>query len=331
MSLIAFLRAATAPLLVGLVLPGAALAVDQVTLGTGWLPQAEFGGYYQALADGTYERYGIELTIIPGGPQVNTAQLLAAGEFTFARIANSTEVFNLLAQDLPYVAVASIYQQDPQVVIAHASQNITGLDAIGDRPVMMTNGSQITWWPYIRNKFGYSDDQIRPYQYGNAAFLAEETALTQGYATNDLHRMRREGYDVDDFPLSDYGYSPYSQLIVTSTQLVEENPDLVQRFVNATIEGWKTFLHGDRSAADALMTEGNPDYAGQHAVDSVAAIISGNYLEGGEAATLGIGAMTDARWEEFFTVLSEAGAVPADLDYTKAYTLQFVNQGFGLE
>jgi len=330
MSTIAYLRAGVASLIAGIAFTGVAVAADQVTLGTGWLPQAEFGGYYQALADGTYEKYGIELTIIPGGPQVNTSQLLAAGEFTFARIANSTEVFNLLTQDLPYVAVASIYQKDPQVLIAHSSQAITGLDAIGDRPVMMTNGSAITWWPYIRNKFGYSDEQIRPYQYGNAAFLAEETALTQGYATNDLHRMRREGYEVDDFPLSDYGYAPYSQLIVTSTALVEENPDLVQRFVNATIEGWKTYLHGDRSAADALMTEGNPDYAGQHVIDSIATIVDDEYVEGGDAKTLGIGTMSDARWEEFFKVITEAGAVPADVDYKKAYTLQFVNQGFGL-
>nr|WP_294566686.1 ABC transporter substrate-binding protein [uncultured Rhodopila sp.] len=302
-----------------------ASAADDVTLGLNWLPQADFGGFYQALADGTYERYGIKLTIHPGGPQINSAQMLASGAYDFARIPTGLTMFNMVDKGLPYVAVAAIYQHDPQVLISHASQNIHSPRDMAGHPILMTAESTTTWWPVLKQEFGLTDTQIRPYTYGSATFIANETAITQGYYTNDLPHLQALGYKVDYLLLSQWGYDPYASLIVTSGTLIRNRPDLVKRFLTASTRGWMTYLHGDHTAADQLMAKSNPNFSPESARMAIEAINKIDLVQGGDAATSGIGIMTDNRWKNFYDTMLKSHSVTPGLNWRSAFTTQFVN------
>jgi NitT/TauT family transport system substrate-binding protein len=322
-----------AALAAGLIaLSSAARAQDQVTFGTNWKAEAEHGGFYQAVATGIYDKYGLEVTIRPGGPQVNHAQLLAAGKIDFNMGANVFEAFNYVQNDIPMVAIAAIFQKDPQILMAHPDQGLESLADLEGRPILISQDARTTLWEWLKVKYRYSDDQIRPYTFNPAPFLADPAAIQQGYVTSEPFAVEREGgFTPKVFLLADAGYDTYSTTIETSWQLVNENPDLVQRFVNASLEGWYSYLYGDPTPANELIKAHNPEMTDEQITYSIGKLKEYGIVDSREAEELGIGAMTDGRWQSFFQFAADAGLYPADLDLGKAYTLQFVNQKVGME
>jgi NitT/TauT family transport system substrate-binding protein len=325
--------AAFGTLLIGLSAAGApALALDEVTFGTNWKAQAEHGGYYQAVATGIYEDYGLDVTIRPGGPQVNHPQLLAAGQIDFNMGSAMFGAFNFVQNDVPMVTVAAIFQKDPQILMVHPDQGIETLADMQGMPVLISTGARTTYWEWLKIAYGFTDDQIRPYTFNSGPFIADPGIAQQGYLTSEPFAIAREGgFEPKVFLLADAGYDTYSTTIETSWQLVEENPDLVQRFVDATILGWYSYLYGDPSPGNALIKADNPDMTDEQIAYSIEKLKEYGIADSGDAETLGIGAMTDERWKSFFELAVEAGLYPADLDLSRAYTLQFVNQGVGLD
>jgi len=322
------LLACLAPMLaLMLALMQAADAADRVTFGLDWLAEAEYGGYYQALAQGLYARHGLDVTIRQGGPQVNQAQLLLAGRLDFTIAGNSFLALNFAQENLPFVAVAAIFQKDPSVVIAHPGVGNDGFAALKGKPIMIGSDTRAGWWTFVRQKFGYTDDQIRPYAFSLAPFLADKHAVQQGYLGSEPFLVKTQGgFDPVVLLLSDAGFSGYASLIATSTKLAEGNPDLVQRFVDATAEGWRSYLESDPAPGNALIMHANPDMTqalldyGREALRSHGIVESGDALEGG------IGVMTDARWQGFFQSMVDAGLYPKGMDYKRAYTLRFVSE-----
>jgi NitT/TauT family transport system substrate-binding protein len=313
-------------------LSSAARAQDQVTFGTNWKAEAEHGGFYQAVATGIYDKYGLEVTIRPGGPQVNHAQLLAAGKIDFNMGANVFEAFNYVQNDIPMVAIAAIFQKDPQILMAHPDQGLESLADLEGRPILISQDARTTLWEWLKVKYRYSDDQIRPYTFNPAPFLADPAAIQQGYVTSEPFAVEREGgFTPKVFLLADAGYDTYSTTIETSWQLVNENPDLVQRFVKASLEGWYSYLYGDPTPANELIKAHNPEMTDEQITYSIGKLKEYGIVDSREAEELGIGAMTDGRWQSFFQFAADAGLYPADLDLGKAYTLQFVNQKVGME
>ena len=313
-------------------LAGAAQALDEVTFGTNWKAQAEHGGFYQAVADGIYEKYGLEVTIRPGGPQVNHSQLLAAGTIDFNMGGGMFGAFNYVQNDIPMVAVASSFQKDPQILMAHPGQGLEDLADMKGRPILISQDARTGYWEWLKVAYGFTDDQIRPYTFNPAPFLADETAIQQGYLSSEPFAIEREGgFTPKVFLLADYGYDPYSTTIETSWQLVEDNPDLVQRFVDASIEGWYSYLYGDPSPGNALIKHDNPDMTDEQLAYSIEKMKEYGIVDSGDALELGIGAMTDERWRHFFQFAADAGLYPADLDLSRAYTTQFVNKKVGME
>jgi NitT/TauT family transport system substrate-binding protein len=317
------IRAATAVILLG---AAGAQANDKIVLGTNWIAQAEHGGYYQALADGLYNAYGLDVVIKPGGPQVNTAQLLFGGALDIALFASDFMSVNALKQDAPYVAVAALFQKDPQMLMAHKEMGFKTLADLKGRPIQISTDAVDTYWKFLRVKYGFVDEQIRRYNYTLAPFLADKSVVQQEYFTNYKFEMKTAGFDPQVFLLADYGYSSYSSILETSKKLVAERPDVVQRFVNASIKGWYRFLHGDNSAAIKLILKDNPDYAKEWAESATQQMRDGGIVETADTAKLGIGAMTDARWKDFFDTMVAAGVYTPRDDYKSAYTLQFVNK-----
>src|SRR5271166_2933981 len=313
--------------IVGLAQP--ALALDQVKFGTNWLADPEAGGFFQAAADGTYAKYGLDVTIVPGGPQANGGLLLLFGKIEF--FMGGDMIGNLLSAEakLPLVAVAADFQKSPQILMSHPG---VGLDKWEDlpkaSPAYLGAGAVNTFYAWLRLAYGFKDENIRPYNFNSAPFIHNKHSIQQGYVTAEPYEIEKQGhFKPNVFLLSDYGYTTYSTLIVTRTDIVEKKPDLVQRFVDASAIGWYHYLYGDSSKGNALIKTDNPDISDDQIAFSIDEMKKHGVVDSGDSLTLGIGAMTDARWKDFFDKLVEIGMVAPNADYKKAYTLQFVDKG----
>ncbi|MFZ2004190.1 MAG: ABC transporter substrate-binding protein [Stellaceae bacterium] len=304
---------------------------ETVTFGTDWKAEAEHGGYYQAIATCIYKKYGLDVELRQGGPQVNHAQLLAAGVLDFNLASNSFGPLNFAQQNIPMVAVAAMFQKDPSVLIAHPNEGNDSFAALKGKPIMISGDTRTGWWLFLKQKFGYTDDQIRPYNFSTAPFLADKKAIQQGYLSSEPYTIEKEGVKPVVLLIADAGYASYGSVIQCSLKLAREKPDLVQRFVNASIEGWYSYLYGDPSPGNALIKKDNPEENDDLIAYGVGKIKEYGIVDSGDAKTMGIGAMTDARWKDFFDTMSKAGLYPAGMDYKKAYTLQFVDKKVGMK
>jgi NitT/TauT family transport system substrate-binding protein len=306
-------------------------AAEAVSFGTDWKAEAEHGGYYQAVAIGIYRQHGLEVTLRQGGPQVNHAQLLAAGRLDFNLAPNSFIPLNFLQENIPMVAVAAMFQKDPSVLIAHPGQGNDDLAALKGKPIMIGSDMRITSWVFLKSRFGYTDDQIRPYTFSVAPFLADPKAVQEGYLSSEPFTIETQGIKPVVLLLADAGYSSYGSLIQTSAKLAQENPDLVQRFVDASIEGWYSYLYSDPAPGNMLIKRDNPEMTDALLAYGIAKIKEYGIVDSGDAKISGIGAMAEARWQEFFETMANAGVYPKDLDFHKAFTLRFVNKKLGMK
>jgi NitT/TauT family transport system substrate-binding protein len=307
-------------------------ALDKVSFGTNWVAEAEHGGFYQAVADGTYRRYGLDVTIVPGGPQVNNQLLLAVGRIDFFMSANTLQSFEAVAQDIPTLAVAAMFQKEPQVMIAHPGRGIRDLRDLRGLTLFISQEGFITYFQWLKREFGLTDAQVKPYTFNPQPFLADPNSAMQGYVTSEPYAIEKvTGVKPEVLLLADYGFDSYSTLIQTRRDLVDRKPDLVQRFVDASIIGWYTYIYGDNRAGNDLIKRQNPEMTDALLAYSVATMKEHGIVDSGESAELGIGAMTDAHMASFFDKMVKAGVVTAGLDYRKSYTLRFVNKKVGLE
>ena len=313
-------------------LSGAARANDKVTFGLDWKAEAEYGGYYQAVATGIYAKHGLDVTIQQGGPQVNHTQLLLAGRLDFNISSNSFLALNFVKENIPFRAVAGMFQKDPVVLIAHPGQGHDGFPALKGKPIMISADSRVGWWTYLKAKYGYSDSQIRPYTFNLAPFLADKTAIQQGYLGSEPFSIRQAAdFEPVVLLLGDTGFKGYAGMIAASDKKIEQQPDLVKRFIDASIEGWYSYLYNDPAPGNALIMQANPEMNEALIAYGISSMKTHGILDSGDALTLGIGAMSAERWAEFYQTTSEAGLYPKGLDITKAYTLRFVNQKVGMD
>jgi len=308
-------------------------AAEKVVFASNWLAQAEHGGFYQALADGTYAKYGLDVTIVPGGPQKNNRLLLAAGKADFYMGDNLIGEFSALAEKIPIVTVAAIFQKDPLVLMSHPD---AGLDHFEDLPkadkAFIGLATLTTVWPWMEKKWGFRRDRVAIYNFNSAPFLADKKSIQQGYATSEPFAIARQGgFKPNVFLLADHGYETYATTIETRRDLLMKNPDLVRRFVEASILGWVHYLNGDNRSANTLIKRENPDIDDAQIAFSVAQMKAFGIVESGEALKLGVGAMDKARIERFYADMASAGAAAHGLDLAHGFDYSFVNKGLGVE
>ena len=310
----------------------AAIAQDKVVMATNWRAQPGHGGFYQALADGTYKKYGLDVEIQQGGPQVNNRPMLPAGKVDFLMTGNMLMAFDNIKQKVPTVVVAAYFQRDPQAIIAHTGQ---GIDKFADiakaKTVLLAKDGQISYWQWMKKAYGVRDEQVRPYNYSLSQFLADKQSVQQAYATSEpLAVEKQAGFKPVVLSLADAGWSTYGMVIETRQDLVKNKPDVVRRFVEATNIGWVNYLYGDRKAADEMIRKINSDISEEYVQKSIPILRA--HIDVGDAQTKGIGAMSDERMKDFYDKTVEAGLYkPTDFDYRQAYTLQFVNKGTGVD
>lgn len=312
-------------LAVNWLLPLPAAALEPVTFATDWKAQAEQGGFYQAKALGLYENAGLDVTIRGGGPGVNIPQLLGAGAIDFGMGSNSFIPLNMVRAGVPATAVMAAFQKDPQVLITHKRADVSDLADIKDRPVMIADASVNAFWVWLRAKYDFSDRQIRKYTFNLAPFLVNKQAIQQGYVTSEPYTIEtRAGFEPQVFLLSDYGYPSYAAMVLAQNHLISERPELVQAFVNASIEGWQSYIYGDPSPGNQLILAANPDMRQDIIDQAIEQIRRRGMLVSPDTEANGAGAMSAARWKSFFTTMSENGVYPADLNWQNAFTTKFI-------
>jgi NitT/TauT family transport system substrate-binding protein len=307
-----------------------AQAADSVRFGTNWVAEAEHGGFYQAVADGTYAKYGLDVTIVPGGPSVNNRILLPVGKLDFFMSANTLQSFDAVANKIPTVAVAASFQKDPQVLIAHP--DVQKFEDLKTRTLFVSQEGMASYFQWLKADFGFDEKKVKPYTFNPQPFLADKNSAMQGYVTSEPYAIETQGgFKPKIFLLADLGFDTYSTLIETRRDLVEKKPDLVQRFVDASAIGWYNYIYGNSKPGNDLIKKHNPEMTDALLAYSIAKMKEYGIVDSGDSATLGIGAMSDARMKSFYDKMVRAGVVKPGLDIKRAYTLQFVNKRVGLE
>ncbi|ABQ39335.1 MULTISPECIES: ABC transporter substrate-binding protein [unclassified Bradyrhizobium] len=309
-----------------------AQTLDKVSFGTNWVAEAEHGGFFQAVADGTYKRYGLDVTIVPGGPNENNRMLLISGKIEFFMAANTLMAFDAVANNVPVVSIAAMFQKDPQVFLTHPESKITKLDELKPLTLFVSKEGISSYYQWLKSEYGFSEKNVRPYTFNPQPFIATAQSAMQGYVTSEPFAVERAaGFKPGVILLADYGFNTYSTLIETRRDLIESKPDLVQRFVDASIIGWYNYIYGDNSAGNALIKKMNPEMTDDLLAYSVAKMKEYGIVDSGDSVEKGIGAMTEERITSFFDKMVRAGVVKPTVDYRKSYTLRFVNKGVGVD
>ncbi len=295
---------------------------SKVVFYTNWYAEAEHGGFYQAVAEGIYARHGLDVEVRMGGPQINVVQLLLAGQADLV-MGYDLQTIKAVEQELPVITVAATFQKDPAVLIAHPG--VAALSDLKSRTLLIGQASETTFWPWLKARYGFTDAQKRPYAFSVQQFLVDQNVAQQGYLTSEPYTIEKAGIKPVVFLLADSGYPPYAETILVTTKTLKDKPDMIARFVRGSAEGWKSYL-ADPAPGNALIKKANPEMTEELMAFGVAKMKAYALVTGGDAKTLGILTMTDRRWKQTFDFMVSAGLTRADVDYHKAYTLQFVRE-----
>jgi NitT/TauT family transport system substrate-binding protein len=302
--------------------PAAAAAppLDKIVFATDWLAQAEHGGFYQAVAEGTYKKHGLDVTIKMGGPQVNGLQLLAAGQLDVA-MADALQVTSAIEQKVPVTAIAATFQKNPTVIISHPG--VAKIEALKGQPIAIGAASNTTFWPWLKRRYGFTDDQKRPYGFSVQPFLADKKLSQQGFATSEPFSIEKAGVKPVVFLLADLGYPPYSEVLVVTRDTLGKRAEVMKRFVRASAEGWKSYL-ANPAPGNALIKRDNPQMGDDLLAFAHRKMIEHAIVTGGDAQTQGLLTMTEARWAQTVNFLRAAGLSKPGVKYEEAFALSIV-------
>ena len=305
-------------------LAGVAHAQEKFTYMSNWYAQAEHGGFYQALATGLYKKEGLDVTIRMGGPQVNGMQLLAAGQID-CFMGYDVQTIKGWENGINAVTVAAAFQKDPQVLIGHPGV-VNKMEDLKGKTLLISAAANTSYWPWLKTKYGLSDAQVRPYTFNIQPFIADKNVVQQGYLSSEPFAIETEAkFKPNTFLLSDHGWPPYSTTVVCMEKTVKERPKAVAAFVKASMQGWKDYLKGDPSAANALIKKDNPNMTDAKIAHGIKMLNETGMVFGGDAAKMGVGVITDARMKETYDMLVAMKLVdPAKVDLKKTYTTEFV-------
>ena len=324
-------RTALLALIPALAAPAFAQETESVAFGTNWLPQAEHGGFYQSVADGTYEACGLDVEIVPGGPQVNNRALMLAGRIDFHMGGDMLQAFNAVKEGIPVVSVAAIFQKHPQVILAHPGE-ADSWDELKDLTLLIGDNGFASYYQWMMAEHGFTAEQREPYTFNPAPFLADPRKGMQGYLSSEPYVVRSEGgFEPNVFLIADNGYSSYATTIETMAETIEERPEVVRCFVEGSIKGWYAYLHGDNAAANAMILEANPDMSQDKIDYAIQRMTEEGIVISGEAETAGIGVITEEKVGDFFDKMVEAGVIEGDVDWRASFTTEFVGEGVGMD
>jgi NitT/TauT family transport system substrate-binding protein len=297
-----------------------AQAPDRIVFATDWLAQAEHGGFYQSLAEGTYRKHNLDVQIRMGGPQVNGLQLLAAGQLDVA-MGDALQALSAVEQGVPVVAIAATFQKNPTAIIAHPG--VARIEDLKGKPIAIGAAANTTFWPWLKQRYGFTDNQKRPYGFSVQPFLADRSLSQQGFATSEPFSIEKAGVKPVVFLLADLGFPPYSEALIVARDTLGRRGDALARFVQASAEGWKSYL-ANPGPGNALIKKDNPQMSDELLAFGWRKMKEHAIVEGDEARTQGLLTMTDARWARTIEFLRTAGLAKPGIDYGKAFSLEVI-------
>ena len=295
-------------------------AQDKVTFLTSWYAQAEHGGFYQALATGLYKKHGLDVTLRMGGPQVNGMQLMMAGQADM-HMGYDFQVLKSLESGLTPVTVATSFQHDLQGLMTH--EDVKSLAGLKGKTILVATAGRSSWWPWMKQKYGYTEEQVRPYTFNLQPFFADKNTAQQAYLSSEPLQAQKAGVKANFFLFARDGFPPYGTTIVATQRMAKEKPAVVQRFVRASMEGWKSYM-ADPAPANSLIRKDNPNQTDEQLAYGLSKLKEQQLITGGDAAKMGIGVMTEERWKKTYDYMVSAGLLKADVDFKQAFTTQFV-------
>ncbi|MGV6847410.1 MAG: ABC transporter substrate-binding protein [Marinibacterium sp.] len=306
-------------------------ALEKVKFGTNWVPEAEHGGYYQAVADGTYEACGLDVEIVTGGPQVNNRALMLAGKIDFHMAGNLLQPFNAIEQGIPLRIVAAHFQKEPQVILTHPGKAKTFQDLTKLPKLFIGDGGYRSYYQWMIKEFGFTEEQRVPYTYNAAPFIADENSGQQGYITSEPFAIENQGgFKPDIFVIADEGFNTYATIVETMQETLDTKPEAVKCFVDGSAIGWANYLYGDPTLGNKAIRDANPEMSQAQIDYSINMMKEYGIVDSGDSLELGIGAMTADTIESFYNKMVDAGVVDAGLDLSKVYTLDYANAGAAL-
>lgn len=310
-----------------------AVAADpvKVSFGTNWVAEAEHGGYYQAVADGTYKACGLDVTIVPGGPQVNNRALMLAGKIDFSMGGNLLQAFSAVKEGIPLKVVAAHFQKEPQVILTHPGA-AKSFEDLKNLPTLFLgdNGYQ-SYYQWMITAYGFKAEARKPYTFNPAPFVADPKSGQQGYVTSEPFAVEKQGgFKPDVWSIADAGFSTYATTVETMQDTIDKRPEVVKCFVEGSSIGWANYLYGDPSAGNALIKEANKDMADDQIAFSIQAMKDYGIVDSGDSLELGIGGMKAETIKDFYDKMVASGVTAAGLDLTKVYSLDFANTGAAL-
>ncbi|MEO7852401.1 MAG: ABC transporter substrate-binding protein [Rubrivivax sp.] len=305
-------------------LAGAAHAQEKFTYLTNWFAQAEHGGFYQALATGLYKKEGLDVTIKMGGPQVNGLQLLAAGQAD-CYMGFHTQTLKAWENGVDAVIVAAAFQKDPLVMIGHPGV-VDKIEDLKGKAILVSTAGHTTYWPWLMATYKLDAAQARPYTFNVQPFIADKNLVQQGYLSSEPYAIEKEaGFKPNVFLLADHGWPPYSTTIDCMADTVKNKPKQVAAFVKASMQGWRDYLTGDPSAANALIKKDNPNMTDDSIAVAIKLMNQTGMVGGGDAAKRGVGIITDERMKKTYDMMVAMKLLdPAKVDLKKTYTTEFV-------
>ena len=310
-----------------------AQGLDKVSYNTNWRAQAEHGGFYYAVANGIYKEHGIEADIRMGGPQLNMGQLLLGGAVDMV-MSNSFEAIRYANEKLPFLCIGSVFQKDPQVIICHPGVGYDKLENLKGKATILVGGTgRTSYWPFLKAKSGFAEEQARPYTFNIQPFVADKNICQQGFLSSEPYAIETEAKIKPVVHLiADYGFDNYNTTFNTSRTMVTEKKSVVQRFVDASIKGWAGYMKGGPGweKANELIRKANSEMTQAKITHATKIMNEMGIVMSGDALKLGIGAMTDERWKRFYDTMADAGAFPKGIDYKQGYSLEFVNKKVAL-
>ena len=315
-----FRRLLTVPILAAMSMAAGAQQPDRIVFATDWLAQAEHGGFYQAVAEGTYAKHGLEVTIRMGGPQVNGLQLLAAGQLDVV-MGDALQVLSAVEQSVPITAIAATFQKNPTVIIAHPGA--AKLEDLKGKPIAVGAAANTTFWPWLKQRYGFTDDQKRPYAFSVQPFLVDRNLSQQGFATSEPFSIEKGGVTPVVFLLAEQGYPPYSEVLAVRRDVLAKRSDAMTRFVRASAEGWKSYL-ANPAPGNALIKRDNPQMGDELLAYGHRKMKEYAIVTGGDVPAAGLLTMTDRRWQQTLDFLRATGLAKPNVDYAQAWTLSIV-------
>jgi NitT/TauT family transport system substrate-binding protein len=301
---------------------GAAKADEPFVYMTNWYAEAEHGGFYQAVALGIYKKYGLDVTVKMGGPQVNIMQIMAAGQADCIMGSSDLQIIQAREGGLPITTVAAYFQKDPQVLIAH--DDVKGLEDLKGKTILIGAGANRGYWPWLKAKYGYTDEQTRPYTFNIQPFVADKNAAQQGYITSEPYAIQKAGVKAKVLLFADNGYPAYATTVSCMDKTLKDRNKAVAAFVRGSAEGWKSYMN-DPAPGNALIKKDNPNMTDDQLAYSVAKLKEYSIINGSDAGKLGIGVMTEPRLKASYDFLVASKLIdPSKVELTKTYTTEFV-------